>query len=416
MTVRLSAESRRIWDSAGGDGSLGEKAEVMSAKLTVPIKAFTKFFTASLDGEELLDSITSFLESEGFIYHTTFRDRGQVSSLQSLDAIKFDRFGNYEMSMDIYNRAWIKVKGKAGVVEDVYNRFMKIVEGSLDESNSVGIFNVVIQKRFRDEKIDQRPSAVSTERAPYSSFYPWLKELESVKGPNYSVDQFVDDYIASDESVLINYGPPGTGKTTLTNHIISRITEKDNTWTIYLLTSPDLINYPELLTEWLMERDDKTLLIFEDLDDIIKPRNSKVSDSEEGSSLDSILKSRAQPSSQGNSFMSTLLNIADGLSNNKIKMVFNTNQMDLSNIDSALWRPGRCFSYIYFNYLSLDECNAVRKDLGIDPIDNKVLPVPRVPLAMAIKITENTVDGAKGLGLHKDRIEDYEKYAKYFGT
>lgn len=389
--MKLSPESRSVWNSGGASESLEEKGMVLAARHIGLVKEIHINFSTDLGNEEEVQPILDLLKEENFIYSTTFRSRGSQLNVFRIEGIKFDRFGQFQAVFTIHNKSYLRLYGVEEAVNEIHPKLMRVFNPD-SKKQSAKVSNVTIKKSFRSTTIETRPNNIKADRISHSSFYPWLKEFtpKDSKTP-YTVNDFIDGYLSSNESVLINYGPPGTGKSTLTNHMVLKLMEMDDSWSVFLLTSPELMNEPELLTNWLMELDDRTMLIFEDLDMLLAPR------------------------SEGNTFMSTILNIADGLSSKNIKMVFNTNQLDLSNIDSALWRPGRCYSFIYFNYLDFTQVNTVRQELGIEPIEKKYMPVSRVPLAMAIKMTNDTAGSAQGLGLDKDRAKHYEEYTEFFG-
>jgi hypothetical protein len=73
-----------------------------------------------------------------------------------------------------------------------------------------------------------------------------------------------------------------------------------------------------------------------------------------------------------NENMHRLLNITDGIFDvGKKKMVISTNIMELSRIDPALLRPGRCFDVLEFRSLTLDEANVVREKIKLEPLKEK---------------------------------------------
>lgn len=68
--------------------------------------------------------------------------------------------------------------------------------------------------------------------------------------------------------------------------------------------------------------------------------------------------------------MSRLLNDTKGISPNKdIKIIFTSNLTNLSRIDQALTRPGRCFAQINFDKITVEQGNKIREELKLDKID-----------------------------------------------
>jgi hypothetical protein len=156
-------------------------------------------------------------------------------------------------------------------------------------------------------------------------------------------EKFIDDYVASNEAILLIAGPPGTGKTTLLRHMISKyklcahviydekLMEKDVPFQTFLFGSEGYT--PSTEQEVIAQ---SNVMIIEDADLILTSRER-----------------------DGNKLMSRFLNISDGLIKlpNK-KLVFTTNITDFSNVDQALMRPGRCFGVLATRALTFSEAQA----------------------------------------------------------
>ena len=166
----------------------------------------------------------------------------------------------------------------------------------------------------------------------HDEFYPWL--------PN-GVDEFIKSYYTSSASVLVMYGPPGTGKTSFLRHLL--LSQSINAMVTYddrvLKDDAFFVNY---LTD-----DEHNALIVEDADLFLAPR-------EDGD----------------NDMMSKFLNVSDGLIKimNK-KMIFTTNINQVTKIDPALLRPGRCFGAVEFRELTSKEAQAAAAVAGLEHKD-----------------------------------------------
>lgn len=162
-------------------------------------------------------------------------------------------------------------------------------------------------------------------RPAIQSAYPWIQK---------PIVEYIDDYLNSEASVLILIGPPGTGKTTLLKNIIHR--SGGNAKVAY---DEKVMRDDGLFATFI--DDESRFLIMED--------------------ADAFLESRAD----GNTMMHKFLNVSDGLiSAASKKLVFSTNLPNVSDIDSALLRPGRCFDVLEFRKLTRVEAQAVLDEVG----------------------------------------------------
>ena len=157
--------------------------------------------------------------------------------------------------------------------------------------------------------------------------YPWLPK---------SLDEYMDEYMNSDASVLILLGPPGTGKTTFIKNLIHRSGANAK------ITYDEKIMSDDSLFAGFIEGDEK-FLIMEDADAFLRSRED------------------------GNTMMHRFLNVSDGLISAKDKkLVFSTNLPSVRDVDSALMRPGRCFDVVEFRALERAEAQVVADELNIE--------------------------------------------------
>lgn len=140
-----------------------------------------------------------------------------------------------------------------------------------------------------------------------------------------------------DKGILLLHGIPGTGKTSYLRHIIS----KTNKPVIFIphtmaqaLTSPDFMP--------LLVSNKNSILVIEDAENIIIDRNS-----------------------DGNSPVSAILNLSDGLLSDCLKLqIICTFNSDFTKIDSALTRKGRLIAQYEFKKLTTDKANILAQSLG----------------------------------------------------
>lgn len=143
----------------------------------------------------------------------------------------------------------------------------------------------------------------------------------------------------NDKGLIILHGLPGTGKTSYLRYLTGKIRKK-----IFFL-QPHIaahITDPEFVS--ILVSNPNSVLIIEDAENILMNREES-----------------------GNSVVSILLNLADGLLsdclNLQIICTFNTS---ISNIDEALLRKGRLVAKYEFGKLTTEKAQALSKKLGFE--------------------------------------------------
>lgn len=162
------------------------------------------------------------------------------------------------------------------------------------------------------------------------AYYPWMTG---------GVDAYIDRFLASDSAVLIMRGEPGTGKTSFIQHLVWRSgTNAMITYEEQLFRSDDLFQH-------FMTSRNVHLLLMEDADQFLLSRER-----------------------DGNATMAKFLNVADGILHfPQKKLIISTNIVDVSKIDSALLRPGRCFDNAEFRRLTYPEAVRAAEQIGVAP-------------------------------------------------
>jgi hypothetical protein len=147
----------------------------------------------------------------------------------------------------------------------------------------------------------------------------------------------IDKLNKNDKGLYLFHGPPGTGKTTYIKYLTSRV-KKDF---IFVPTSmlDRFINDPDVLG--MMVRKKRAVLVLEDAEKILMSREAGE-----------------------NPFISTLLNLSDGIMADILKtaiiVTFNSNER---TIDKAVKRKGRTMVDYKFEKLSVDDAQKLAKAL-----------------------------------------------------
>lgn len=234
-----------------------------------------------------------------------------------------------------------------------YNSFMR---GLLCEFiNGLTVMNTITWAYMSDGRRITMQAKIKPFKPIFQELYPFIPNLDS----------FIDEFIQSDSPILILNGPKGTGKSSLIKHIIVNhdrktiisydkdLLKSDSFYSDFISGKPYDSDYDDLIIEaegnnTVFGKNDD-LLVLEDADLLLFKRIDLEND-----------------------MMSKLLNVSDGIVDiQKKKIIFTANLDNTDKIDTAILRPGRCFSLINFRELTMDEANIVRGKLGKPEFTNK---------------------------------------------
>ncbi len=153
------------------------------------------------------------------------------------------------------------------------------------------------------------------------------------------VQAFVERYVASPDAVLILLGPPGGGKTRLVREILCAITRRKRTNAeIMYTTDKRAMASDQMFVDFITSAYEA--LVIEDTDHLLRARTS------------------------GNDDMHRFLSIADGIARAQgRKIIFTTNLPNVTDIDPALMRPGRCHAVVNLRSLTIDEARKLARRL-----------------------------------------------------
>jgi len=200
------------------------------------------------------------------------------------------------------------------------------------------------------------------------------KDFEDIIADYYpdftDINEFIKQFMDSEESIFILSGKAGTGKSKFFTYIMK-----------HLLKNPELIlkkededeefgqskyihvgylkdeNILALDQFWitLTERE-YDMVILDDLDYFLSPRSKSISSDED------VKKDK---------FISQLLSFTDGIVKNKTKFLISTNR-DIDSVDEALLRPGRLFGIFSFEELTNEEALRIWEKEGLKKKDFKL--------------------------------------------
>ncbi len=284
--------------------------------------------------ETLIRTLTEALQKSGF--NVVALNAGNLIALGE-DVTASLRFYQRSKYCTVYGRYWCP---DAGTKESFSNWLNQVFEKDLVKGTICGMRWAYNTKHgLSTTYIEELLTDVV-----YDQAYPTITRAHG------SLQNFAEDYLESDESVLVLQGPPGTGKSRLIRYIMGKMVELKNidnredmndydfaatrSKSLVLYTSDtDSLKGDELFATFMTS--DELMFIVEDADNMLRSRE------------------------KGNDHLHRFLTISDGIIRNVgRKVVFTTNLPNMNDIDDALLRAGRCFAAISLGGLKKEEALA----------------------------------------------------------
>lgn len=168
----------------------------------------------------------------------------------------------------------------------------------------------------------------------WRAFYPYF---------DFTPAELWDDFSQARANTVFVYGSPGLGKSTFIRAMMDRRGYNDLP---FLVDDENVLMHKGFVT-MLNSLQYGSLLVSEDSDNLVRKRED------------------------GNSQMTGLLNVGEGISSGGLKMIISTNLKTLNDVDDALYRPGRTFRALCFELLTHSQANAAREVIGLPAVDFK---------------------------------------------
>ena len=286
------------------------------------------------------------------------------------------------LSKDLYDALWAAVRE---------NIKLDTTEPPKDDSRYY--YETVIEKNMFGEGLVLKKKEVQHPGHTHNAFYPYL---------DGGIVNLIEDFIASDETVLILMGEPGTGKSTA----ISSAAAALNLMPIYV-KKKEVIEYKDFISSIFSFSDNymekaqvingagrdalfKERKIFDQMATQPNLPTVEIGVKRKEPSVPVIIVEDGDlliaPRSHGNEMMAELLNETDGVGSAITrKMIITTNLTDKNQIEPALMRDGRHYlgEPLHFRLLTPMEAIEARAAAGLPAFE--VTPSENISLAKALR-------------------------------
>lgn len=144
-------------------------------------------------------------------------------------------------------------------------------------------------------------------------------------------DTLVKEFLESRESNLFLCGEPGVGKSTILRYLVNHLIDTGkNAGVVWYVKDKSMVSEDNFWVSLMVQP--PLAVIFDDCGDLI----------------------RTQPSGKRTEFVNRFLSISDGILDLRTKFIFTAN-LEKSDVEDALSRPGRCYDFINMKPLTWEK-------------------------------------------------------------
>lgn len=264
-----------------------------------------------------------------------FRERGYYRIYPTRSQVTFVKLDKRNLATDVATFSTDElVPFSFGMDRDLMREYLKGFVDLCEWAHQTNSIVAASGFKMNGEFISEKSPIEDSDDFSFPEFYPWFKD---------DIGEYFREFMDSRAGVILAIGDPGTGKSTFI-----RTALRNTGIRALVVTKPEVFMSQQFLNAALgmIQTNQVDVIVVEDADMYLQKRT------------------------EGNHRMAELLNVTSGINTSKqIKFVFTTNLKSLSEVDEALLRPGRCFDYLRFRPLTVNQAKIARKRVGLPDMD-----------------------------------------------